>query len=279
MKRTVNKIDYSKAMLPRTRKEQFGDCFKMNYLILLKCGLILLLFSLPLIAFCFFMDFYYEAIMATFTSSSTPIEITRATNLFLYFLNTGIVVLSLIVIVAIGGVTHILRNFIWGEGIYFTSDFNQGVKANTPKNLIFGFVIGLIFFASLFVMTLFNSLIVAYIPLVIFAVIFFPVYFWMIFLNNTYSSKWTGLVRNSFYFYVKTIGWSILGILMPLSLISLILMPIYLIWLKYVIIVLFIVFVFPIILLIMTLYTTSKFDENINKEHYPDYYMKGLNHD
>lgn len=280
MKQTVNKIDYSKAMLPRTRKEQFKDCFRMNYLTILKCGLFLLLFFIPLLVATLFMDFYYMSILNELANKGAgQVEIEQTRNMFFWIYNSGIVVLTLPVIVAISGITHVLRNLIWGEGIFFLSDFGKGIKANSPKNLIFGFIAGVIFFASYFVSTLFNFLFVAYIPLIMFAVVFFPVYFWMVFINNTYSSKWTGLVRNGFYFYIKNAGWSILGILMPLSLATLVFMPLSLIWLKYIILVLFIVFVFPIIFLIMTLYTTSKFDESINQEYYRDFYLKGLNHD
>ena len=274
MKPRANKIDYSKAMLPRTRKEQFKDCFRMNYMVLLKCGLFLFLFFVPMLAYSLFMDFYYMALMA---HSTQEVEQTRL--LFFYILNSGIVVLSLPVIVAISGITHVLRNLIWGEGIFFASDFGAGIKTNSPKNLIFGFIAGVIFFGSYFIISLFSGLFVAYIPLIIFAVIFFAVYFWMVFLNNTYSDKWTGLVRNGFYFYIKNVGWSILGMLMPLSIAALVFMPLSLIWLKYILLVLFIVFIFPIIFLIMTLFTTAKFDESINQEYYPDYYLRGLNHD
>ena len=275
MKQKASRIDYSKAMLPRTRKAQFGDCFKMNYMVLLKCGLFLFLFSLPLIAYCMFGDFFYVSLM-----SHTTEEVEQTRNLFYYFLYGGIVLLSLPIFVAISGVTHVLRNLIWGEGIFFMDDFKNGIKQNAGKNVIFGFITGVIFFASYFIYSLFNALILSYIPLILFALVFFPVYFWMLYLNNIYDSKWTVLVRNGFFFYIRTIGWSLLGILMPLSLASLILInDLMLVWLKYLILVLFVIFVFPIIFLIMTLYTTSKFDQYINQQYYPDFYLKGLNHD
>ena len=100
----------------------------------------------------------------------------------------------------------------------------------------------------------------------------------MMFLNNVYNAKWTTLVGNSFYFYIKNIGWSLVGILMPLSLVGLLFIPLYLVWVKFIVLTIFIVFVFPIILLIMILFTTAKFDRYINQEYYPDYYLKGLNH-
>ena len=82
MKQKASKIDYSKAMLPRTRKAQFLDCFKMNYMLLLKCGLMLFAFALPLVAFSIFMDFYYMSIIEHATEA---IEQTKL--IFFYFYN------------------------------------------------------------------------------------------------------------------------------------------------------------------------------------------------
>ena len=93
-----------------------------------------------------------------------------------------------------------------------------------------------------------------------------------------YESKWTGLVRNGLFFYVRTIGWSILGIAMLLALVGLIFIPFELVWVKYIILVAYVIFLLPIILLGFVLFCTSKFDEYINKENYPEYYLRGLNH-
>ena len=274
MKLKASRIDYSKAMLPRSRKEQLGDCFKMSYLVIFKCGLLLFLFFLPLIGYCVFMDFFYISLMNQITE-----DVEQTKTLFFYIYYFGIFLLTLPVIISIGGITHILRNLIWGEGIFFMKDFGTGIKQNISKNIIFGLIGGLMFSLAYFVHSIFDVLFISYLPLVIFALVFLPIYFWIIYLNNTYASKWTVLVKNGFFFYAKTIGWSLLGILMPLSLITLLFVPFSLIWLKYIILALFIVFVFPIIFLIMTLYTTSRFDQYINQEHYPDYYLKGLKHD
>ena len=86
MKQKASKVEYSKAMLPRTRKAQFLDCFKMNYMVILKCGLILFAFAMPLIGFCLFMDFYYVAIMQKATEAVEQTQL-----LFFYFYNIGVV--------------------------------------------------------------------------------------------------------------------------------------------------------------------------------------------
>ena len=272
MKNKASKIDYSKSMLPRTRREQFSDCFKMNYIVLLKSGLVLLLFFAPLIGFSIFMDFYYVSLM-----SHTTEEIKQTEMVFLLLYSGGLILLSLIAIIGLTGAVRVLRNLIWGEGIFFKDDFITGIKQNAPKNILFGVIFGLFFGLAFFVYAIFRDNIISLFGLLLFALIFLPIYFWIILLNNTYNSKWSGLLRNGLYFYTKTIGWSLLGILMPLSLIGLVFIPFELVWLKYIILVLFIIFLYPIIILIMVLYSTAKFDESINKDQYPDYYLRGLN--
>ena len=273
MKQKVSKIDYSKAMLPRTRKAQFLDCFKMNYMVLLKSGLVLFVFAIPLIGFCLFMDFYYVAIMQKATEA---IEQTRL--LFFYFYNLGVVILFLPIVVGLSGVIHVLRNFIWGEGLFFHKDIADGIKENAGKNVLFSLIWGVMYLLAYFIFSIFGVPVVSYFPLALFSFVFFPIYLWLLFLNNTYESKFGQLLKNGTFFYVKSIGWSLLGVLIPLVLVALIFVPFYFVWLKYIFVSLFFVFILPIILLAMTLYTTSKFDGYINKENYPDHYLKGLNH-
>ena len=273
MAKKVSKIDYSKAMLPRTRKAQFGDCFKMNYSLILKCGLMLLLFFTPLMAFSFFMDIYYGPLMEAATE-----EVAQTKLIYHYIYNGGLILFSLIAIIGVTGVIRVLRNLIWGEGIFFREDFFHGIKQNIGKNLIFALIFGFFYALAYFVSSLFPETIISYLPLLIFALIFLPIYFWIILLNNIYDSKWTGLLRNGLFFYIKTIGWSLLEMVMLLLPVGLLFIPLVLVWVKYIVLVLFVIFVYPIILLIMVLYSTSKFDAYINQDNYPDYYMRGLNY-
>lgn len=274
MKRKVSQFDYQRASLPRTRRVQFLDCFKMNCRLILKCGLMLLLFFTPMVFFSIFADLFYVSLM----SQSTE-EIAQTQLLYNYLLNVGLILCSMVALIGITGVIYVLRNFIWGEGIYFKSDFALGIKQNYGKNAIFAVIFSLFYALSYFIYSLFPDAIVSLLPIVMSALIFLPTFFWVILLNNLYNSKWTGLLRNGLYFYIKTIGWSLLGTLMPLSLLGLLFIPSEFIWIKYIVLIAFIVFVFPIILLIMVLYSTSVFDRAINKDNYPDYYLRGLNHD
>lgn len=257
-------------MLPRTRRAQLLDCFKMNYIVLLKCGLMLLVFFAPLIGFSVFMDLYYDSLMNTITE-----EKEQTIMVFHYIYSGGLIILSLLAIMGLTGTIRVLRNLIWGEGIFFKDDFSTGIKENTGKNLIFGVIFGFLYGIAFFVYYLFRDNFVSLFGLVLFALVFLPIFFWIMLLNNTYNSKFGGLLRNGLYFYVKTIGWSLLGILMPLSLVGLLFIPF--VWLKHVILVLTVVFIYPIFMLVMVLFSTSKFDEAINKDNYPDYYLRGLN--
>lgn len=274
MKRKVSKIDYSKAMLPRYRRQQFLDCFKMNYVVLLKCGLMLLLFFLPMIVYSVFADFYYVSLIEHIEGDAETTKLW-----FHYFFNIGLILFSFVALIGVSGVVRILRNLIWGEGIFFKDDFAQGVRQNALKNIVFALVFSLFYAGAYFIYSIFPETIVAYIPLLFFALVFIPVYFWITFLNNTYDSNIGTLIRNGLYFYIKTIGWSILGGVMTLLPIPLIFIDLNFVWLKYIILLVFIIFIYPIIFLVMTLYTTNKFDDAINKDNYKEYYHRGLNAD
>ena len=146
MKQKVSRVDYSKAMLPRTRRAQFLDCFRMNYMLLLKSGLILLVFALPLISFCLFMDFYYVSLVA-----HTKEAVEQTLLLFFYFYNLGVVILFLPIVVGLSGIIHVLRNFIWEEGIFFFKDLGDGIKENAGKNVLFSVIFGVLYLLSYFV--------------------------------------------------------------------------------------------------------------------------------
>ena len=49
-KRQVAKSDFTFAQLPHTRREVFFDCLKLRFGTIVLCGLMLLLFALPLLS-------------------------------------------------------------------------------------------------------------------------------------------------------------------------------------------------------------------------------------
>lgn len=272
MKNKYSKVDYSKASLPRTRREQFLDCFKMNYPLILKAGLIILVSFLPMLIFSFLADYYYASLM------SVSKEAVAATKMVYYNLfGVGIILFSMVAMIGISGVLHVFRNLIWGEGIYFKEDMKDGIKENYWRNVLHGLVCSIFFVLAFFLYSIFPETIIAYAALFLFALIFLPIYFWIIYLNNTYQSTFWQLIKNGFYFYIKTIGWSILMVVITLIPVFVIFIPMTLIYLKYIILLLYFAFVFPSLLLMINLYTTSIFDKYINKDNYSDFYKRGLN--
>ena len=116
--------------------------------------------------------------------------------------------------------------------------------------------------------------------MIIFLLVFLPIYIWFILLVNIYSAPFKTYFKNSIYFYIKTIGWSILfGVLVELpfviDLIPFQVNPLY-ISIKYSAIIALIFFYYPALFTILLLYSNSKFDIAINKDLYPEYYRKGL---
>ncbi len=274
MKNKYSKTDYSKSSLPRKRKEQFLDCFKMNYQLLLKSGLILLLFFLPMLVYSFLADYYYASLM-----SVSKEEVAATKMLYLNFFGLGLVLFSLVAMIGVTGIVRIFRNLIWGEGIYFKDDLKEAIKENYGKNALSGGITAIFFLLAFFVYSLFPETIVAYAALFLFALIFLPIYFWMVLLNNSYDSTFFQLIKNGFFFYIKTLGFSLLGAIVTLLPVFLIFLPLTLGYVKYIILLLYFTFLFPILLLVIVLYSTSVFDKYINKDHYPNYFLRGLNAD
>ena len=272
MKRKVNDVEYSKSMLPRTRKAQFGDVFKNSYITILRCGFILLAFFIPMIAASIFMDFYYLSILANVTEG-----LTETILIWNYIFNGAIVLTSLIAVLGVTVVIRIIRNLIWGEGSFLKDDFVNSIKQNSLRNILFTLVIGALYCLTYYLFTFLSYDLASYLAIGIFGVIFVPFYFWALLINNTYDMKNGDLIKNSLFFYLKTFGFSFIGLLMTISYLGVLFIPLNFIYIKYSVVVILIIFVYPIMLLVFVLFSTAKFDYFINKDNYKDYYLRGLN--
>ena len=139
----------------------------MNYSVLLKCGLMLLVFFTPLVGFSFFMDFYFVSLM----SHSTE-EVKQTILIYNWIYQGGLILTSYIAILGLSGVIHVLRNLIWGEGIFFKEDFGEGIKLNAGKDIIFAVIFSLFYAAAYVVYSLFPSTITSWFGLFLFALVF-----------------------------------------------------------------------------------------------------------
>lgn len=271
-------IDFDAQMLPHNRREVFFDCLKMRYSVFVWAGLMLLLFALPILMLMLFRDAQVVGLYSAFASGSIAEKELSATlaNYRVAF-TASLLLLLPIFAVGLAGVIRVLRQLIWGEGIYFAGDFKDGLKENAAR-YIFIFAVAAVFILGYAVLESYFSYSGNAVRYIIFAVIFimiFPAGLYITTMTAVYNIKLWACIKNSFILYIRTFPVSALFAALLLgAYFGLIFIPIPLV--KYAVLLLLIVFVLPLYLTLWLLYSCYTFDRFINRKSFPEYIDKGV---
>lgn len=267
-----NKYANKEAVLPSNYLELFFDTIKQNWQRIILMGIILFLFFLPTLASSFVSDYYFLQLSSSSNYTQAEIDALRITSRNLF--NIGVCLGFVIASIGISGLSRINLLVAREEGLFFFKDFNKGVKQNTKSNIIFFIIYAILLYFSLLAINNLNTNFLGYIPLAIVQTIFFPVLLVNIETTSIYSWKMKDCFRNSFIIYIKNFFIVILFALLYTAIILLNLIPY--IFLKYVLMGVTIVFIYPFINLALRVYFNKILDRDINKEHYPEIYKKGI---
>ena len=258
--------------LPINRKNQFKYLIKNRWKSLFIIGGVLVLFAIPLFVSLFVKDL--KAISIVTTSEDSNELSTLLINDIFY----GVFIVPSVVIFFIGlaGIYRIIRNYIWGEGVIFKSDFLIGIKQNWKHFLISGLLFSLLYYcvyiASVFIAVPF----VRYLPLAFVLLFVYPVIFIHMNLTVIYKNNYLMQSKNAFILYIKRVY-----IFLPLFLLFLIIPILLMVFsmpllAKYIILFVFIYLFIPFYILGFSIYSIHIFDESINEESHPEFYKKGL---
>lgn len=221
--------EYARSTLPTNRWQLFWDIFKGNFGKIVKVNLLTLLFFVPMIAVIvlYLLMGQSESMLYPFGANmgvgypSAPFQAgisearTLSNGTFLYF---GLILTSLVAAVGLSGGMYVVRNMVWTEGIFVTSDFWRGIKLNY-KNAV---QISLFFTVILFLCTSVINSAEMYIALgnltdgatvwmrisqvVSYVFIALAALFsmWMISMSVNYQMKFLACLRNAFFLTVGT---------------------------------------------------------------------------
>ena len=260
--------EFNSKLLPENRKELFADIFKLHHAKLFLSGLILLLFSIPLLVVLFLKDYSYVSL--------TDIAEIRSMSLMYSALEIpAIVILS----IGFSGISKVFRNYCWMDPVFFKEDFLSGIKDNKIQCIFIGLTTGILAFLFNVIRIYSNSGWLDAIPFGFIFFGFYPVLIHAFFMNSIYTNKFNMNLKAGafcyFKFFWRTILTSCLLYIFLVPSLFHFIHPLGVI-LKYTIIVIFMIFLLPIILLIVNLSEMVIFDSLINKEKFPQLYKKGL---
>lgn len=136
-------MDYTAAMLPHSRKAIFYDVIKLRGWKMFQLGLILLAFAFPIHLLALLQDVFVAHIHAV--SPALPVqELTARTVSFQNI--RALINIPLLVLFSVGfsGVSHILRQYGWGENVDFVYDFCKGIRQNSGQMAFLAICAGVI---------------------------------------------------------------------------------------------------------------------------------------
>lgn len=268
--------DFTEEQLPHDRPSLFADCLKMQFGTLVKVGLVLLLFALPLVGISLLTEVQSASILNAVESGTVSMEEATA-SLHAAQIFGKVLCIPAWIVFAIGlaGVMRIIRQLCFEESVFFRYDFIQGVRSGALTHVLLFALWGLLDLGTAIISGTMTNLFLSYIPLSILWLVALPVGLWSVSQMNLYRNRFGKYLSNGFSFFMRCLPVSLLGTL-AVSLPALAHRFLPAVLLLAGLDVLYLVFLLPLFLLGWSVYAHGIFDRYINREHYPEIYRKGL---
>lgn len=280
-KNRVSEKDYTKQMLPQTRKAVFFDVLRLQWRNLLLLSLLLLLFSLPLLLSTVIGDVYSRSYLAELVSRGETLRAEAWYALYYFEIGRRLVNIPLLLLFCVGfsGALRVLRQYAWEENVHLPTEFFKGIKSNCLQLLALGAASGLII-ALCVVILLFSGAyssgilsLLSMLPIAFSILFVLPIFAICAVMIPVYANPLRANLKNALAIY-SAYPWNVLGTLGACALFFVPLMIPNLLChvLGYVLVTL----TLPVTCLAWTLFCYQKFDDEINKALCPELVGKGL---
>lgn len=273
------KTDYTPDMLPKNRREVFLDVLKLHFWDMVKLGLLLLLFALPLHLAAIGEDMIIGSIYAQVQKATTEQQQGGYLTILAVRVARAAVstVLTPVLTVGLAGAMRVVRQYGWGENVFLATDFIKGVRQNWKQLAGLQFVLGLIYTLTLLAQQLAYIstglvLWLLHIPLAVFILVILPVAGYAAAGIPVYSAKLGNQLGAAVRMYIKELFPTILATFCAMLIYLPLLIPnLYVHIFGRVIVTL----LTPFVLLGWCLFSYDKQDKHINPGQYPELIGKG----
>lgn len=275
MRKRESKTDFVESSLPNNRFELFFDIMKNQYRTLILIGFLVALFSIPLIVVLLFKD----TMKLSFVEQLAKNEITNEECLSLVLVNDltfdainilGFAILGL----GMAGIIKIIKRVCFLDPVFIKEDFKEGIKDNAKQMCGLFMLFGLVVLICDFSLNYSTNKIVGFIPTCIAFSIIIPTFLIMMCSLSIYQVKFFSCLSTSFFMYIKSALKTLLVYLICLLPVATIFIENVMI--KYLVFIFVLLILSPIILVLLFDYFCGVFDEQVNKDQYPEIYRKGL---
>lgn len=275
-KRKASLRDFTAEDLPHDRVGVFKDRLRFHWASFLALGALLALASLPFLALLLAKDIRFATLYSSFKTGEIDEAayggaLRSASNL------THLLYLPCLALfgLMLSGVNRIIRQLVWGEGLFFFEDWKDGVKQSGLGYVVVFLLGGACYALDAFVFDAGLGLPFLQVLPFGFSIAFLaPIALFYLGHLTVYHAKTKDALKNSFLLFGKNIGIAYLGV-------ALLLGPLFLAEIPSLygqLIALFLVaFLWdPLALLIWALLSNSVFDKMINQTSCPALVDRGL---
>lgn len=274
------KKDFEISMLPHNRFQLFWDIVRNRPFLLLKTGLLLLLFCLPFIVVCFAENIKIYDVNVLVESGATT-QSDGASSIFhlANYANLLLVVTSVVLSIGVCGVCGIIRRAAWGEGVLFWGDFSKSVRENKGSFCGVAALLGICNFFLQYCVRLayFNQTVAVQAAVgccIVVTVIILVVAPYVLAQSLIYKLPFFQKISNAFLFAMRMPHYT-------LSLLAIDIAPYLLLAIDNTYVYLSLSVLLPIIAMPLQIFANmlicdSVLDRFVNREHFPQIYKKGM---
>lgn len=255
--------DVTEADLPATRRAVFRECYREQFSVVFRLGLITLGGFLP----CLFVLWLRDAYLSQAAGGDFAGAL-RAANIRYGLPLTLAVALFFLVV---SGVARVLRQLLWREPVFFGDDFRRGFRCDALRFALVAWFTSLV---RLLIGSLSGSA-VTYILFGVYFTLVLPAAAWTLLQNVYYRVSLFGGIRNGVLHYLRALP-------MTLLLVAATALPLFAlltfapIVVRYPLLLLFALFGAVPLMMVWLLCASRLFDRTINRETYPEIYRRGL---
>ncbi|MDY2888051.1 MAG: hypothetical protein SOU19_00620 [Candidatus Caccosoma sp.] len=275
IKHKAASADFKEDMLPSTRKELFFDVLKNHYSDLIKIGLLLLLFLLPLFIVLVLQDVMLLNVNQLYSQNEIDLTTYKANILTIQFYTSIFEIPSIIFFfVGFSGILKLLKEYSFQEPVFFKLDFKNSIKENWKTFIILGLISAIILFISKWLLIFINNPFISYGQIGISFILYVPIILLFLTAFLFYDGKKSLILRSSCELYAKTFPTTILLIIIIFLPLLLLLIPQTI--LKYAMLLICVIIILPITLFVWVLYCNYIFDKYVNAYFHLEVVNKGL---
>ncbi len=263
--------DYTENDFPLSRKDVFLEAYRERFSLLLRLGLLALVFAIPHLLLSFWRDYAVAATYAKATEQTAETYAKIATETSVVY-GLGYLITLPLAAFLFAGILQVLRQLLWNVPVFLGDDWKQGVKENGWRLALSAFAFALLYYELNFIAGTYLEYAIRALVLLLFA----PWALWLLSEHYYYELKFGESLKNAVLFYVRTVPFTLLFVF--LAIIPFWACDRFLSYLGVKQLVEGVLLLFYLVPWAMAwlLYACHVFDRYINRDYYPEYYRKGM---